>query len=1417
MFPPPKNVQTLLATFEQLPKVERSMVQLVSVLLEPVHRTLVLQYTNSIGLKNSDGKPLTIKTISPIVDALGKQGILTIDPRYSHRFWCNEIIAWKVTQSAVEDGCFAVLAKTAQKFLPTISSYGSRNFRYDETIHYVRCLREIRIGVFGHDPEHLLTYLQLGRAQFPEQMAFSPPLLKLCATPFDATWFRALPLAIQALALEEIVPLFLENLEDLSTFLPVLQAYQHLNKEQQGDRFRNLLITVFIIQGKLKEAQEILDAGAEVSEHLALQGWLFFLRGQNEQAIQTYELALNVFRKATHKKNYFSHLSGLFFLLALLKSQDPVQYNRIDAFLLIVDKQKINVAAPAYACFEAFMLAQRNEVDRGLMQLEVGFTLVDVLSNKMDFSKFREKNARATRIGLLLKSVILFWIDAERAQIHKRGLKSLYSRAKKEGYRWVAMELAELLSRLEEHGDAYRTYAAEVQKQSGLQTILPIIAPQERWERALKALVLLTANKSGDKAEAKHRAANHRLVWFIQISNTTVSIIQPKEQSMASGGRWSKGRLVSLKRLFSEGMSLDFLTDQDRRIVRTITQDKALYGAMHYAFNWERAMLAMVGHPLVFWYDSPSVNVEVVQAEPELLVQKEKNQVNIKFSNAFHQQEVIASKESPTRCQLIEITEAHKAIASVLGEEGLQVPMKGKERVLEVMHTISPLVTIQSAIGGGLETIKTMPADSKPHVQLLPLGEGLKLKILVRPFSEDGPYFIPGKGGKTIIAEVSGERVQTHRHLKNERTHALALMSACPSLTSGDEIQEEWHFDEPEACLELLVELQTCADKIQLEWPDGEKFRVTHPVSIEQLKVRIQRDNDWFSLSGEVQLDESLILDMGELLDLAQKGSGRFIPLGEGQFIALTERFRKQLAEISAFSEESEDGRKFHPLAAPVFQEITDQAQSLKVDKSWKTHIQRLKNAQNLQVELPSTLQATLRDYQLAGFHWLARLAAWGVGACLADDMGLGKTLQALALILSRATEGPVLVIAPISVCFNWLKEILRFAPTLNGLFFTGAQRQQLLDELKPFDVLVCSYGLLQQEGEKLAAVSWNIIVLDEAQAIKNRGTKRSKAAMNLKGSFKMILTGTPIENHLGELWNLFQFINPGLLGQLEQFNERFAAPIERHNTREARKRLKKLMQPFILRRTKTQVLEELPARTEITLHVEMSKEELAFYETLRRRALEKIDSLQGPIEQNQLQIFAEIMRLRRACCNSRLIMPDSPIVSTKMELFWRVVKDLLDNRHKVLVFSQFVGHLTLIRERLDREKVHYQYLDGSTPAKSRQQRVDAFQAGEGDLFLISLRAGGMGINLTAADYVIHMDPWWNPAVEDQASDRAHRIGQKRPVTIYRLVTKNSIEEMMIDLHQHKRHLADGLLDGSDVSGKLTADALLNMIRGQKP
>jgi SNF2 family DNA or RNA helicase len=689
----------------------------------------------------------------------------------------------------------------------------------------------------------------------------------------------------------------------------------------------------------------------------------------------------------------------------------------------------------------------------------------------------------------------------------------------------------------------------------------------------------------------------------------------------------------------------------------------------------------------------------------------------------------------------------------------------------------------------------------------------------MRPLGTGGAYYQPGNGGASVLAELDGKPVQAKRDLALEKQRAKEVIQACPGFSQAEQDNSgDWLLEEPEQCLELLLQLQALPpDQAQVEWPEGVKFKLLGQSTGSGFNLNIKQEHDWFALQGELRVNENTVIEIQQLLGLLNAGQGRFLQLQDGQFIALTDAFRRRLEDLKAYADITGKKVRINPLAALTLDDWDDSLGSIKADKHWQAHMQRLRSARKFQPVLPSTFQAELRDYQMDGYIWLARLAQWGVGACLADDMGLGKTVQGLALLVDRAPNGPSLIVAPTSVCMNWEKEAKRFAPTLKPQLLGTGDRQRVLENLEPFDLLICSYGLLQQEqvADMLAKIRFQTVILDEAQAIKNTATRRSQGAMNLQGDFKIIMTGTPLENHLGELWNLYRFINPGLLGSQEQFNQRFAGPIERDRNSLAKQQLKKLIQPFILRRTKTQVLQELPPRTEIPMYVELSNEEMAFYEALRRESLQILTSTETQAGQKHLLILAAITKLRRSCCNTRLANAEISLPSSKLAAFGDIVDELLDNKHKALVFSQFVDHLQIIKDYIEQRGIRYQYLDGSTPIKERQKRVDAFQRGEGELFLISLKAGGVGINLTAADYVIHMDPWWNPAVEDQASDRAHRMGQLRPVTIYRMIAKDTIEEKIVALHSHKRDLADSLLDGADISGKMSADDLLGLMRSE--
>ncbi|WP_028629072.1 DEAD/DEAH box helicase [Metapseudomonas resinovorans] len=1004
----------------------------------------------------------------------------------------------------------------------------------------------------------------------------------------------------------------------------------------------------------------------------------------------------------------------------------------------------------------------------------------------------------------LMLALGLYWLDAPeaRAPAWRQRLEDYCRTLGDAGYLWLAAEFDALL---EAQFGLPRTLG-HVHKDAALRPLLKLHERQEAWQQALQALSQLKP-RSGDKAAP---AKSARLAWFINLDRY-MTRVEPREQKLSAKGQWSKGRVVALQRLAEEGDSIDFLNEQDRQAIRKI-QVSANYYSDRYELPTDLALPALVGHPALFWMDRPDVRLELVAGQPGLHLQVEGECIQLRLApeSLVANSNLVIEKETPTRVLVYPISPELRQIAAIVGD-GLSMPLSAKAQLIEAMGAIAPLLPIHSEIPELAAHLETVPADVRLYAHLLPLEAGLRLQLLVRPLTEGG-WFRPGQGSRNLLGERDGKAVQVCRDLPAERELLERVLGACPGLARAESDGREWQLQHPEDALQVLCELQAQDDEwLQCVWPEGERMRIKARPGLSQLRLGLKQQGDWFMLQGGITLDDGKVLQLRQLLDLLKASPGRFIRLDDRDWLALSDNLRKHLEDLGQLAERVTDrGLQLSTLSAPLLETLANEAGAFEADKRWQEHLERLASMRRHQPQVPQTLRAQLRDYQQEGFYWLSRLAHWGVGACLADDMGLGKTIQILALLLERAAQGPQLVVAPTSVTLNWRAECTRFAPTLRARLY---HETRSLEDLGPMDLLIVSYGLLQQDSEAFTARRWTSAVLDEAQAIKNAQTKRSQAAMALQADFRMVATGTPLENHLGELWNLFRFINPGLLGSQESFSARFTTPIEQGDAA-ARRALRNLIQPFILRRLKSQVLDELPPRTEITYRVPLSTEEAHLYEALRQQALDSVSQLDSNASR-PLQVLAEITRLRRFCCHPSLSVPGSPLPGSKLQAFAEIADELLENGHKALVFSQFVDHLEIVRAWLEQKGMHYQYLDGATPAKERQKRIDAFQAGNGDLFLISLKAGGSGLNLTAADYVIHLDPWWNPAVEDQASDRAHRMGQQRPVTIYRLVTENTIEEQIVALHQKKRELADSLLEGGELSARMDADALLRLLRGE--
>ncbi len=571
---------------------------------------------------------------------------------------------------------------------------------------------------------------------------------------------------------------------------------------------------------------------------------------------------------------------------------------------------------------------------------------------------------------------------------------------------------------------------------------------------------------------------------------------------------------------------------------------------------------------------------------------------------------------------------------------------------------------------------------------------------------------------------------------------------------------------------------------------------------------------DWFDLQIEVSFGDQMVT----LRDIkkAVMGKQNIVVLGDGTFGVLPEAWLKQYGMLLKMGDEQKDGSlRVSKLHFTLIDELYSQIDDEKITREIEEKKQRLRNIANVKTVKPhKDIKATLRPYQLSGFQWFQTLDELGWGGCLADDMGLGKTLQAITFLqyLKHKYKGAThLVICPTSLIYNWESELKKFAPALKYHIYYGLVRELTETHFNDFDIVITSYGIIRNDLEQFRQFKWHYIFLDESQAIKNPEAQTNKALQLLQSKNRMILSGTPIQNNTFDLFAQFHFINPGLLGNKEFFKTEFANPIDKNNDTEKSAQLRRLIFPFMLRRTKEQVATDLPAKTETVLWCEMGREQKAVYNDYknyyRNTLLEKIEEV--GIAKAGMYVLEGLLRLRQIC-DSPVLVKDTEVTTKESAKINELMREIEENSggHKLLVFSQFTEMMHLIEDQLTAEKVKYVYLDGSTPAEKRKEAVEIFQSQpDVRVFLISLKAGGVGLNLTAADYVYIVDPWWNPAVEQQAIDRTHRIGQTNPIFAYKMICKDTVEEKIVQLQQRKKQLANDLVtEDAGFIKKLTKD-----------
>ena len=1695
----------------QVSSNERKILQCLSLFWEPITAQEFHRLLKVLGLKTPEGKGYSAQYVSLLRNSLVHKGIL----RNIKEYWgsgfqiTDEPLKEFLTREAVREGWFG---EAVEKIQGEFSAEEFSRWYGNSERRQSRLLRDYRLSIYQKQAEKTADiFEQIVENEIVDRA--NQIVRHIFSNPFQRDFLGQFEEKFQAY----VIPFLLRDALEKSESAEELWDFAATRNLDDFPIIKGYKIEELLLRGDVAGAEKTIGEPENLGQIISA-GTIAFLKQDYEKSVAFYEEGVKLWRKTFSKKKGFPASWQMFFYgLALYK----------------IDEAKFHKFAEDYSIF-----ALKNYPET---------TIHQAVSAVSYFLKNNDHLAETaySQIGSddLAERFLKIIVGAIVPEFKTPNFAVTFAHtANVSGYRWIEFEIANL-RKIKGHSGAANDYE-NLHRELNFEPVGNIVPKLEDWERALNTLLMI-AQKGAGKTESKATIDEMRVAWQLDFDNREV---QPVEQKYGKKG-WTDGRNIALKRLNERDVKN--LTEQDAATVKNSLkrhQSYYYYGSYEFEFDWQKSIESLVGHPFLFLKKNPSVNVHLNHAEPNLVIKEIGDELEISFDTKITDEGIIIQKETETRYKVVRISKSHVDIFNSLKAGKLRVPAKGREKLLKAIQPLTTKIAVQSDLEEHFENLPFVEPENRIHALITPSGENFHLEFFVKPFGKIPPYFKPGKGTESILADLDGVRTRTKRDLKNERKLLNEIEAACPFLAEFESQNYEWELVDAEACLTAMSEMETPrrSGKLVIEWTKGQKLNLLGNINFENFSLAVKGTNNWFEVSGEAKINEDLVLSMQDLTKLLTTENTNFVELSDGQFVAITEKLRKYLQSLNAATD---DKNRLHNLRSGILEELSEDLENFKADKAWKNHLEKIKQAQKFVPELPATFEADLRPYQIDGFFWLSRLAKWGVGACLADDMGLGKaqpldaklltkkgwmlmadvkvgdkiygskgklvkfsgvfpqgekdiykvtfsdkssteccldhlwtvntplrnsrnylpktlslrqivdfglrdkagncnwfipiaeavefetkdfyldpyllgvligdgglthgisfssvdkevistasellpenyqlkhidrcdyrivkvdgekfdanfitreikrlslntrsenkhipfdylhanikqrtsllqglldtdgycskestvqfyttseeladnvtflvrslgglvrksikttthrdcyvltlalpdnikpfrlsrkasryqprikykpsraiisvesigkkqaqcikvdaadslyltddfilthnTLQALAILVERAEQGAALVVAPVSVCRNWVKEAMRFAPTLNFQIFGEGERKSAVENLGKYDVLVTSYNLLQLEEELFTTRKFATIVLDEAQAIKNRHTKRSKTVMNLQGDFRLITTGTPIENHLGELWNLFNFINPGLLGNHDFFNEKFAAPIEKTKDETARRTLQKLIKPFVLRRRKNQVLDDLPAKTEIVLTVEMSPEERAFYEAIRREALEKIESQDGEAKDKRFRILAELTRLRLACCHPKLVNENVPLGSSKLELFGETLEELLENKHKALVFSQFVKHLQIVKNYLDEKEISYQYLDGSTPPHVRQERIDEFQRGTGDVFLISLKAGGTGLNLTAADYVIHLDPWWNPAVEDQATDRVHRIGQQRPVTVYRLVTENTVEEKILKLHDTKRDLADSLLDGTDTSGKLSADDLLALI-----
>lgn len=1238
----------------------------------------------------------------------------------------------------------------------------------------------------------------------------------------DLAWLRAAPLEVlhsyaEGLGVwcrEELLRIDHEVRETLVTEFDRRAAVQRSKKRLPDSFVRALVLT---------EPAAVSQPLVDRLTPKARQGLSVLRAFVDGDLPRAYELGTSFLEASKAKVPRLGDIEGVAYLLACIDAARREQPGAWSRFGAAVDNERLRCAARhhvTYAC-----LAELWDRERGVVLDDITFVAFEHV--------FQEPRAWDT---VLVAGLLATWFEApEQAgldyQIEDLAVRSSDATSLDDPDGIIARSFRALARRLEPISESR-------QPDRGL---VDIYAPKPTWSHLVERFETLAERVSSTDASTEFRPY---VFWQLDEAAGRELEVSPR---LVSSPRSSKGRAVRMRSLLDDAEHADtadrIVAVRHETTLREIESEHGYLGAVSGGreFLTLRTLQALVGHPRVRGPEGQQVSVEI--GTPKVVLDGDEKGARISIEPAALRSKLITyAWHGRDRLAIYELDEQTRELCEALEAipDG-RVPREAVERLRPALTKLVGHLRIEGRGTVDLEGRRVAP-HTGIDVDLAWKEPTLTVEIGVRPLGPAGARVRPGHGEVELRADEDGELLTTTRDLDAERANLEAVMQGCPELTGLEVDHDGVRFVMGyEGAFALLAELTEAAKKglLGLGWPRGKPLALPREARSNDFRIEVRNDRpNWLAVDAGLQVDEHEVLSW-RVLTQHRLGSGRYVRLDDDRVFALSERIQRQLDALEQLDASTNSGKgrrkakagadteadavAVPELALTVFDELMglggvegrEGAVEL-VGEVAERHAD-LEAALSARPRAPRGLKAKLRDYQKEGYRWMARLASAGLGGVLADDMGLGKTVQTLALLLARKDEGPALVVCPTSVGPNWVAEAARFAPQLemvNVGDVDTVERRTLLEGLGPGQVGVLSYALLSRLDEDIEGLQFATLVFDEAHALKNASSRRTKAAYGIEADFRLGLTGTPIENHLGELWAVMEACVPGLLGDEEWFRRGIARAVESGNERVANY-LRALIRPFILRRTKEKVLTELPERTESLLLVEPSPKEKAWYEAQRRVAEDRVREMARDkgLKRGQARIamLAEIMRLRRGAVDPRLIDDAAPR-GAKLDLVVERASELVSAGHQVLVFTQFLDVIRMLEGRLRKKGVRTFELQGATPAAERAKRIEAFQRGEADVFLMSLKAGGIGVNLTAADYVLHVDPWWNPAVEDQATGRAHRMGQTRPVTVYRFCTAGTIEPRILELHEAKRELAEDLLSGMEKSKRLDLDELRDLL-----